>query len=77
MDTESNNIPKTNQIKTIINKTDSSFMPTELIASIMIVLISDKDKNLEYMPAVMSSIMIGAVFPASIMTQQHLLVSFP
>ena len=38
---ESMIMPRANQIKTIINKTDSSFMPTELIASIMIVLISD------------------------------------
>ena len=37
------------------------------MASSIIELISDNDRNLEYIPAVISNIMIGAeVFPASI-----------
>ena len=44
-----------------------SFNPNDVIASTMTESISDKDKNREYIPAVIKSIIIGAeVFHASI-----------
>jgi hypothetical protein len=43
------------------------FKPTEAMASTITESMSDNDKNLEYIPAVIKSIIIGAeVFPASI-----------
>ena len=60
-------MPNTSQMTTIITKIIVSFNPNEVIASTMTESMSDNDKNREYIPAVIKSIIIGAeVFPASI-----------
>ena len=60
-------MPKTSQMTTIMTKIMKLFKPTEVMASTITESMSDNDKNLEYIPAVIKSIIIGAeVLPASI-----------
>ena len=67
IDIESSNIPKISQIITIIKRTIISLRPTEFIDATINESISDKDRNLEYIPAVINKIIIGAeILPASI-----------
>ena len=67
IDIESSNIPKISQMITIIKRTIISLRPTEFIDATINESISDKDRNLEYIPAVINKIIIGAeILPASI-----------
>ena len=68
MEIESNNIPSSSHIITITTSPIAPSNPAEVIAPIISESMSASDKNLEYIPAVISKIIIGAdVLPASMM----------